>query len=202
MGRGSGRASEYLARKEAPGSYGTEAARRGEKKQCVRLEVRFGKIRVEQPAGRAKEEREKYPGEIEMREVQAKEEKGDGAAGGKKEINWTLYTGYEVETREDALKAIEYYKSRWLTENLFRTVKSEGMNYEVGELGRGAGEAVRDGVYGGAKEDLAWAAWIIGCLGGWKVYSVTRPPGVVTLREGMERFQNIFTGWLIARRCV
>jgi hypothetical protein len=53
-----------------------------------------------------------------------------------------------------------------------------------------------------AKEDLAWAAWIIGRLGGWKTCSVNRPPGVITLREGMERFQNIFTGWLIAKRCV
>jgi hypothetical protein len=25
---------------------------------------------------------------------------------------------------------------------------------------------------------------------------------VVTPREGMERFQNIFTGWLVAKRCV
>jgi hypothetical protein len=38
---------------------------------------------------------------------------------------------------EDALKAIEYYKNRWLTEDLFRTVKSEGVNYEAGELERG-----------------------------------------------------------------
>jgi hypothetical protein len=52
------------------------------------------------------------------------------------------------------------------------------------------------------KEDLAWATWIIARLGGWKTYSVTRPPGVITLRDGMERFQNIFTGWLIAKRCV
>jgi hypothetical protein len=69
--------------------------------------------------------------------VQAKEEKGAGAADGKKEINWTLYTSHEVETMEDALKAIEYYKSRRLTEDLFRTVKSEGVNYEAGELERG-----------------------------------------------------------------
>jgi hypothetical protein len=245
---GSGRASEYLAGKEAAGSYGTEAARRGEKKRSVKLEVRFGRITVEQPGGKAKEEREKYPGEIEMRVVQAKEEKG----GGKKEINWTLYTSHEVETMEDALKAIEYYKSRWLTEDLFRTVKSEGVNYEASELERGGAlrklfvtafmaalqilqlRQARDGNSGQkrglvfdeeqaermeellpgfegktekqknpyAKEDLAWAAWITGRLGGWKVYSVNRPPGVITLREGMERFQNIFTGWLIAKRCV
>jgi hypothetical protein len=50
----SGRASEYLAGKEAAGSYGIEAARRGEKKRSVKREVRFGKITVEQPRGERK----------------------------------------------------------------------------------------------------------------------------------------------------
>jgi hypothetical protein len=72
-----------------------------------------------------------------MRAVQAKKKKKGGESGGKKEINRTLYTGREAETREDALKAIAYYKSRWLAENLFRTAKSEGMNCEAGELERG-----------------------------------------------------------------
>jgi hypothetical protein len=63
--------------------------------------------------------------------------RGAGGADGKKEINWTLYTGREAETREEVLKAIEYCKSRWLTEDLFWTVKSEGVNYEAGELERG-----------------------------------------------------------------
>jgi hypothetical protein len=53
-----------------------------------------------------------------------------------------------------------------------------------------------------AKDDLAWAAGIIGRRGGWKVYSTQRPPGVITPREGWIRFQNIFTGWLAAKRCV
>jgi hypothetical protein len=53
-----------------------------------------------------------------------------------------------------------------------------------------------------AKEDLAWAAWIIGRLEGWKVYNAKRPPGVITPHEGWVRFHNIFTGWLVAKRCV
>jgi hypothetical protein len=60
---------------------------------------------VEQPAGKAKEEREKYSGETEMRVARAKEKKGSG----KKEINRTLCMSHEAETMEDALKAIECY---------------------------------------------------------------------------------------------
>lgn len=42
---------------------------------------------------------------------------------------------------------------------------------------------------------LSWATWIIARLGGWKGYSTQRPPGVITLHDGMEKFQSIFIGW-------
>jgi hypothetical protein len=239
---------EYLEGKEAEGRYGIEVNRKGEKKRTAELAVRFGKVYVERPEGKPKAEREKYPEEAGMWVVQAKEE----GNGGKKEINRTLYTGHKVENREEALKIIKYYESRWLIEDLFRTVKSEGVNFEASELEHGKAlrklfvmslmaaiqiprlRQARDGDSGQktglvfdeeqvecmeellpglegkteklknpyAKEDLAWAAWIIGRLGGWKVYSTQRPPGVITPREGWVRFHNIFTGWLVAKRCV
>ena len=46
---------------------------------------------------------------------------------------------------------------------------------------------------------LAWATWIIARLGGWKNYNSKRPPGPITLKKGMDRFNNIFHGWMIAR---
>jgi hypothetical protein len=36
--------------------------------------------------------------------------------------------------------------------------------------------------------DEEQAAWIIGRLGGWKVYGDKRPSGVITLHEGWIRF--------------
>jgi hypothetical protein len=50
-----------------------------------------------------------------------------------------------------------------------------------------------------AGETLAWGSWIIGRLGGWKGYRSQRPPGVITLHEGLMCFHNIFQGWLIAK---
>lgn len=45
------------------------------------------------------------------------------------------------------------------------------------------------------RNSLSWATWIIARLGGWKGYSSQRPPGVITLHDGMEKFQSIFIGW-------
>ncbi|MDR1256646.1 MAG: IS4 family transposase, partial [Spirochaetaceae bacterium] len=134
-------------------------------------------------------------------------------------------------------------------EDLFRTLKSEGVNYEASELESGKGlrklfvlafmtaiqilqlRQARDGQteqktslvfseeqaeclkdlllkFEGKTEkqknpwpprNLAWASWVIGRLGGWKGYKSQRPPGVITLYEGLTRFHDIFQGWLLAK---
>lgn len=43
--------------------------------------------------------------------------------------------------------------------------------------------------------DLRWAVWIVARLGGWKGYQSQRPPGVITLTKGMERFQIYLWAW-------
>jgi hypothetical protein len=46
------------------------------------------------------------------------------------------------------------------------------------------------------KGTMAWAAWIIAVLGGWKPASMDkRPPGVITLLRGMQRFEQKIDGW-------
>ena len=46
---------------------------------------------------------------------------------------------------------------------------------------------------------LAWTAWIIGRLGGWKGYASQSPPGPITMRRGLERFMSQFAGWQLAQ---
>lgn len=46
---------------------------------------------------------------------------------------------------------------------------------------------------------LPWAAWIVARLGGWTGYASQRPPGVITLRNGLERFDAIYVGWRLNR---
>lgn len=49
---------------------------------------------------------------------------------------------------------------------------------------------------------LAWAAWIIARLGGWKGYASERKPGPITMLRGLQAFSTIRQGWLLARSAV
>lgn len=48
------------------------------------------------------------------------------------------------------------------------------------------------------KYSLKWAFWIIARLGGWKGYTSQRPPGIITLNDGIKQFNNIYIGFNIA----
>lgn len=47
---------------------------------------------------------------------------------------------------------------------------------------------------------LAWAAWVIARLGGWKGYSCESLPGNKTFKWGLDRFNAMFTGYKIAQK--
>ena len=44
-----------------------------------------------------------------------------------------------------------------------------------------------------------WAAWVVGRLGGWKGYDSQGPPGVTTMKKGLDRLENILEGVRLAR---
>lgn len=48
------------------------------------------------------------------------------------------------------------------------------------------------------KKSLSWGTWIIARLGGWKGTSKERPPGPICLKNGLDKFNLIFQGWLMA----
>lgn len=45
---------------------------------------------------------------------------------------------------------------------------------------------------------LAWAAWIIGRMGGWKPENKQRPPGPITMKRGLDMFFAVFKGVALA----
>lgn len=47
---------------------------------------------------------------------------------------------------------------------------------------------------------LAWAAWVIARMGGWKGYASEAKPGNQTMRMGLSRFENIFIGWNLSQK--
>ena len=46
---------------------------------------------------------------------------------------------------------------------------------------------------------LAWAVWVIARLGGWKGYATERPPGPITVLDGLQRYRAIAQGFALAR---
>ena len=48
---------------------------------------------------------------------------------------------------------------------------------------------------------LAWAAWLIARLGGWKGYASEAKPGPITMLRGQQRFSAMHEGWKLAKMC-
>ena len=49
---------------------------------------------------------------------------------------------------------------------------------------------------------LSWASWIIARLGGWNGYASERPPGPITMYDGLDEFYIMFKGWELAQKNV
>lgn len=49
------------------------------------------------------------------------------------------------------------------------------------------------------KKSLSWGTWVIARLGGWKGTSKERPPGPICLKNGLDKFNLIFEGWIMAK---
>ena len=52
-------------------------------------------------------------------------------------IEWRLLTTHQVETAADAMRIVEWYKMRWYIEELFRLLKSQGLDVESVQLESG-----------------------------------------------------------------
>jgi hypothetical protein len=112
----------------------------------AKLSVRFGKVRIRQPKSCSDP---KAPDEIELSAIEVREL---NPPPGEEGINWRLLSTHDVETVEDALRLVGWYRQRWHIEQLFRTVKRQGLDIEDSSI-----------VEGDALEKLAVIALIAAC---------------------------------------
>ena len=211
----------------------------------TRLDVRFGKCQVQSTLERS-DASASSPKAIPVYVVEAIE-RADLVPPKERPIHWRLTTTHPIESQEDALRIIQWYKQRWQIEQLFRMMKKKGFRIEETELeyldsiykqtilsffaafqviqlvlerdqeeGRKiealftqeqiACLRVLNQKYQGntlkqknphPPDRLAWAAWVIARMGGWKGLNSQGKPGPLTFKRGLERLTHFFDAWTL-----
>lgn len=214
-------------------------ARPGRPARSARLQARFGRVEIVRPHNCREPD---MPKTIALTLVEVAE---PDPPPGAQPILWRLLTTHTVETAEQAWRIAAWYQARWTIEQLFRTLKQQGLQLEDSQLADAdklikltaiAAQAAcvtmqlvhaRDGKSAQSAElvfspdeietltalvpklegktpaqknphpprSLAWAAWVIGKLGGWDGYAKSKPPGPITFQHGLRRFNAIAEGW-------
>jgi hypothetical protein len=106
------------------------AGKRSARQACIA--VRFGRVRIRRPAHCSDPH---APLEIELFAIEAREL---GPPAGEKAICWRLLTTHAVESVKQALTVIGWYRLRWHIEQLFRTLKRQGLGIEQSVIENGA----------------------------------------------------------------
>ena len=238
---------EYLGGQSVTGTYTLEIPKGHCKRKArtAEIEVRFCPVKLARPMHTPNKVLPEY---VEMYAIEAREVASSVPAG-EDPILWRLLTTHLVTTLAEAFQIIQWYRWRWIIEQLFRILKHQGLDVEASQLETGAGlkklvimalstalrilqlTLERDGSFGRAGtvtfselelecltglqnmyegstvkqknpfsvNSLAWAAWIIGRIGGWKGYKKAGPAGPITIKRGLEKFNQLFTGWLLQK---
>jgi hypothetical protein len=206
------------------------------------LELRFTPVTVARPAH---DRDPRLPPSVALSAVEARETTRPAVG---EPLHWRLLTTHPVTTVAKAHQIIDWYRQRWHIEQLFRTLKTQGLNLEAsqvvyadrlekltalalvaatrtlqltlardGTLDRPASDALEPeeiAVLHAAQpqlegrtarqtnphppDSLAWAAWLVARLGGWKGYACERPPGPITMLRGLQHLTAMRHGWRLA----
>ena len=116
------------------------------------LDLRYAKVEIKKP-GDLKGD---YPPSISLSCVHVVE-RAQSVPAGEPPVEWRLLTTHPVESVQDALQLVEWYKLRWYIEEIFRLLKSDGLNIEQAQLASGS-----------ALKKLA----LIGLIAAWHIMSL------------------------------
>lgn len=132
-----GKLYAWIDTQPAQGTYCFEAPARPGKRSAhpARLTVRIGRIAIKRPASCSDKN---APEQIELSVVEVKE-LPDSVVGNEAPIHWRLLTTHRVACLEDALRCVGWYRQRWNIEQLFRTLKKQGLNVESSQVETGEG---------------------------------------------------------------
>jgi hypothetical protein len=101
-------------------------------KRTAELEIRYSDVEIKAPNDYKGKQKSFKLYAIEAKEVTP------NLPSDQKAILWRLLTTHPIENLEQALECIEWYKHRWLIEEIFRVIKTKGFEIESSQLGNGA----------------------------------------------------------------
>ena len=93
----------------------------------ARLVLRFGRVTIRRPQSAPRA----LPGTVSLTVIEALEM---APPAGVEPLHWRLLTTHEVGDAAAAWRIVEWYKRRWTIEQLFRLMKSEGLQIEDSRL--------------------------------------------------------------------
>ena len=92
------------------------------------LELRYGRVRIARPqCSQARQEC------IELSVVEVRE-LPETVPPGEQPIHWVLLCTHDVGSREQAWQIVQWYQQRWQIEQLFRTLKRQGLELESSQI--------------------------------------------------------------------
>jgi hypothetical protein len=211
----------------------------------VDLELRFGEVELARPQSKFLRH---LPKSLHLAIVDVRQIDADPDV---EPLHWRLLTSHEVVGAKNAWRIVEWYKQRWIIEQFFRVLKTQGFKLEDSQIGtadrllklvaiaakaaiitiqllqaRNGSQQLLDIAFNAGEinalnalnqqlearnkrlknphrpDGLAWAAWIIGRLGGWDGYPSSKPPGPVTFKNGLDYFHAVAVGWSLRNVCM
>lgn len=102
------------------------------KSRVARIDLRFTEVELKQSSHLIGV----YSSSVKMNCIYVVEHK-ETVSEGEEPIEWRLFTTHPIDTVEQAMQCIQWYRARWYIEELFRILKSEGLNIESSQLETG-----------------------------------------------------------------
>ena len=120
---------EVPARAAGKAYRSTNGARTGARtKHTAHMELRYGRVRVLRPQGCPARNESVEVSVVELRELL------ETVPPGEQPLHWILLCTHDVQSVEQALQIVEWYQQRWQIEQLFRTLKRQGLEMESRQL--------------------------------------------------------------------
>ena len=101
--------------------------RAGRPTREVELEMRFGEVTLKRPHRCDPD----LPEGVRLRVVEISE---PDPPAGQEPLRWCLLTTHQVESPAEAWQIVDWYKLRWTIEQLFRTLKKQGLQLEDSQV--------------------------------------------------------------------